>query len=176
MSFQYTNAYIGPFCVSYAQGGIGEIQKFRFPLPVISREHVAQGLMITEGEIRVAWSHDPACDTTLGPGGSFALDRPGIPLAINAEVTLTALSPCAFLCITAAGIEQKVELERFHLDADAHLEAERYSLIAIAGSESIVRINGGEPKKGARLAYGKRSALEIDALTPTIIGKFSFAG
>lgn len=175
MGFQYTNAYIGPFCTSYAQGAAGDIQKFRFPVPVLSREHVAQGLLITEGEIRLNWS-DRSFDTTLGPGGSFPLDRPGIPLAINAELTLTALSRAAYLCVSAVGIEQKVVLDRMSLKPGECVSIERYALLAICGPEAQVRINGGEAQTGIRLAYARDGELNVESLTPTLLGKFSFAG
>ncbi|MBI2308428.1 MAG: hypothetical protein HYU78_14080 [Rhodocyclales bacterium] len=176
MSFEYTNAYIGPYCVSYAQGEAGQTQRFRLPLPVVSREHIQQGLMITEGDIRVVWAHRPDEAAVLGPGGSFVLDRPAIPLAIDAEVTLTAVRDCAFLCVTAVGIEQKVELERHTLSPSERVTAERYSLVSIAGENPVVRINGGEPAQGVRLLYARNSEMEIEAVTSAVVGKFFFAG
>lgn len=176
MGFQYTNAYIGPFCTSYAEGSPGDIQKFRFPVPVLSREHIAQGLMITKGDIRLTWVPDGECDATLGPGGSFAIDRPGIPLAIDAEVTLHALTPCGFLCVTAVGIEQKVRLDRYHMAEGERVSIERYALAAVAGEESLVSVNGDEPQKGIRLVYARDGEVEIVAVRPSIVGKFYFAG
>lgn len=176
MSFHYTNAYIGPFCVSYAQGETGQIQKFRLPLPIISREHIQQGLMITEGDIEVTWSPDSDEGIVLGSGGSFVLDRPALPMAINAEVTLKALRDCAFLCVTAVGLEQKVELERYQLAPGERLAAERYALVAVGGNAPVVRVNGGEPLKGSRLLYARTTELDIEADTSAVIGKFFFAG
>lgn len=176
MTFRYTNAYIGPFCVSYAQGKEGEIQKFRFPLPVISRDHISQGLMITEGDIEIKWSHGEDYGGVMGVGGSFALDGPGVPFAINTEATLKALGRCAFLCVTAAGIEQKVFLERYRLAPGETMVAERYALVAVAGPDAEVRVNGGEVRKGIRLVYGRSGETTVEAVTPTVVGKFQFAG
>lgn len=176
MSFRYTNAYIGPYCVSYAEGDAGQIQKFRMPLPIVSREHIQQGLMITEGNIEVIWSPEDGESITLGPGGSFALDRPAIPLAIDAEVTLKALSDCAFLCVTAVGLEQKVELERTRLAPGETYTAERYALVSIAGDNPAVRVNGGSVQHGSRLLYARTTELNIEAISPIVVGKFHFAG
>lgn len=177
MKFIYTNAYVGPYCVSYAEAQAGDTQIYRFPLPVISREHLGQGLMITEGKIRVIWPESAgSASHILEEGGSFALDGPAIPFAINSELTLEALTPSAFLCVTATGIEQKVHLDRYYLEAGDEIIAERYALIAVAGTESLVAINGREAVKGIRLLYGRDSEITVCAVTRCVIGKFSFSG
>lgn len=177
MNFRYTNAYVGPFCVSYAEANEGDSQRYRFPLPVISREHLGQGLMITKGRFRVVWPQgSEGSDLIMDEGGSFALDSPVIPFAVDAEFTLTALSTSAFLCVTAAGTEQKVRLERHYLRPGETMLAERYTLLAIVGAESVIRANGGDPLKGIRLLYGRNGEISLEATTSCVVGKFYFVG
>lgn len=175
MYFQHSNAYIGPFLTSYARGEAGDTQKYCFPIPVLSRAHVAQGFMVMDGEIRLNWS-DQRFDTTMGIGGSFPEDSPGIPLAIDAEVTFTALRRSAYLCVSAVGIEQKVILDRFALREGERIMVERYALLAVAGEKANIRINQKELRAGIRLVYARDGELEIEALAPVHLGKFSFAG
>jgi hypothetical protein len=176
MTFRYSTAFIGPFCVSHARGKTGQIQKFRFPVPVPKNEDIAQGLLILDGRIEINWSTGPQYDTELGVGASLTLDQVERPLAINEEMTLTAITDCEFLCVSPIGIEQKVHLERHHLDAGDRMETNRYDLIAIAGADSTVRVNGSDLKAGPRLLYARSSELEIHADTPSTIGVFSFQG
>jgi hypothetical protein len=176
MTFRYTNAYVGPFCVSYAEGNPGEIQKFQFPYLVMSREHLAQGLMITKGRIRIDWSFSEEFSRDLDEGASFAVDGPNVPLAVDAEATLSAMTPCAFLCITAAGIEQKVFFEKCKLKPGESMSAERYSLVAIAGDDTQVKVNGGDVQKGIRLIYGRNAEIQVEAVSSAIVGKFYLAG
>lgn len=174
MTFHYTTANIGPYCVSLARGKSGQVQKFRFPIPVQKGNDIAQALLIVAGRIQVHWSTGSEYDIELGIGESFALDHARRPLAVNEELTLFASSDCAFLCVSAVGIAQKVHMDRFKLSAGEGISVARFDLVAVAGAESTVRINSGDDARGIRLIYPKTRDLNISATTPSILGVFSF--
>jgi hypothetical protein len=174
MDFTYTTAYIGPYCVSLARGKSGQVQRFRFPVPFSSVEEVSQGLLVTEGRILLSWSIGPEYDAVMGPGGSFVLDSVGHPMSVNEELAHEALEDCSFLCVSAVGIEQRVDLMRYWLKTGEKVLIERYSLVAITGSDSLISVNGRSPQRGARLFYARSTELEITAHSDVVVGRFAF--
>lgn len=174
MTFRYTTANIGPYCVSLARGQSGQIQKFRFPVPVQKGNDIAQALLIVEGKIQVGWSTGAEFDTELGVGGSFALDQGRRPLAVNEEMTLSAATKCAFLCVSAVGSAQKVHMERIRLSPGERTSISRYDLVAVAGPDSAIRVNNEHDFHGIRLVYPKTQELDVVATAPSLLGVFSF--
>lgn len=175
MSFAFTCAYIGPFCVSHGRGKREEIQRFRFATQAESMRHLGYTPMVMDGRVRVAWSTTPdRPGIEMGVGGSFLYDQFDRPApAVNEEMTITALTDCSYLCVVASGIQQRVQLERHELAARGQVTVDRFCLVAIAGADSSVRINGSSPKTGIRVVYARSADLVIEADSRCVIGVFS---
>jgi len=156
MSFTYSGAYVGPYSVSLGRGKKGEIQRFRFPVPCRSDDELGNAQIILGGQISVSWTSDESSFKELGVGGSLYLDQRDRPLpAVNEEMTLRALSDCSYLCIAAVGVEQRVFLSRHYLEPGEHTVVDRYALLAVAGDDVEIQINGTPPKKGIRIVYAR---------------------
>lgn len=176
MSFRYTAAYVGPFCIALGRGNVGEIQRFFFPVPRAIDEQLGNEQFVTEGRIGVTWKSDNKYNTELEVGGRLYHDAMKPPPAINEEAILTALTDCAYVCVSASGIAQAVHLEVVHLEPGERVAMDRYSLIAVGSKDSSITINGGEARTGPRIVYARSSELTIEARTPCVIGNFSFLG
>ncbi|MBL8474809.1 MAG: hypothetical protein JNK71_01870 [Methyloversatilis sp.] len=176
MSFKYTAAYIGPFCIALGRGKAGDIQRFFFSIPRTIDEELGSAQFVTEGRIGITWKSDRKFDSELEVGGRLYHDTAKPPPAINEEATLIAITECAYVCVSASGIAQAVHLNVVSLDAGETITMDRYSLIAVGGKDSSITINGSEARNGPRIIYARSSELTIEARAPSVMGNFSFLG
>lgn len=177
MSFIFNTAYIGPFAVSLAVGKAGEIQKFRYKIPV-HKDLISQGTFVLAGRIQASWSGGFSKDQVFEAGSNLAHDRQyqKAPLVLNEDLTLTALTDCAYICSSAVGIEQKVIIERYDPRADQEIVIPRYELLLVGGEDAAISINGGPVKKGPRLVYARSSELVVHTHSHSPLASLSFAG
>jgi len=175
--FTFTTAYVGPFAVSLGTGRAGDHQKFRYKIPP-KKELIAQGTFVLEGDRQASWSSGFSKDQVFKPGANFNSDRAFEKqvLILNEDLTLTALTDCSYICTSAVGIEQKVQLDRHHLKPGDELVVPRYELAVIAGIDSSVSINGSPQKIGPRMVYARSRELVITTQSNAIVGILSFTG
>lgn len=178
MTFAYQGAYIGPFSVSVGRGQDGEVQKFRYPVPVKRVEDfIAQALFVLSGRMRLSWSTGAEFDKELGVGGSFTEDAPqGRPMALDEELTVRSVGPSAYVCVAAVGMEQKVWMERRVLGEREALQVGRFELAVVAESSHGVRVDGRAVAPGPRFFYGRSKAFELAAAGPVACAVFSMRG
>lgn len=178
MTFTYQGAYVGPFSVSVGRGKDGELQKFRYPVPVKRVEqYISQALFVLTGRMRLSWSTGEQFVRDLGPGGSFTEDAPeGRPMALDEELTVQSMGSSAYVCVAPVGIEQKVQMRRTVLQPGQALSVPRYDLAVIADSPSTVFLNGKRLSAGPRFFYGRHRGFELGADGPVHCAVFSMLG
>lgn len=178
MSFQIQSAYVGPFSVSVGRGRTGEIQRFRYPVPVRQLEqHFAPRMFILSGRMHLRWSSGPEFDRELGPGGSFTEDAAdNRPLMLDEELTVQLQEDGSYVCVAPIGVEQKLAMRRVQLQPGECLEVPRYDLAVTADSAHAVIANGRSMPAGPRLYYGRHHDFELSADGPVECAVFSMLG
>jgi len=178
MSFNYQGAYVGPFSVSVGRGKDGEMQKFRYPVPVKRVEqYISQALFVLAGRVLLSWSTGEQFVRELGPGGSFTEDAPdGRPMALDEELTVLSLGSSAYVCVAPVGIEQKVYMRRSVLQPGEALHVPRYDLAVIADGPNVALLDGSRLASGSRFFYGRNRGFKLSAEGPTHCAVFSMLG
>lgn len=163
MSFVYKGAYVGPFAVSVGSATDGQIQKFRYPVPIKKvKHHMPQGVFILSGRMHLSWSTGTESDLELGPGGSFVEDASDDrPLSLEEELTVRSLGNSSYLCVAPVGTEQRVRMQRIMLQPDSGVEVPRYDFAAVVESQYNVFLDNQKVPAGPRLFYGRNRSFEL---------------
>lgn len=176
MGFAFKTGYIGPYAVTVGQAYSGDTQKFRYKVPP-SKDNIAQGTFVLEGRILASWSSGSSKDQIFETGANLSTDRQYLKkvLTLNEDLTLTALTNCAYVCASAVGIEQKVHFERLRLEAGEEIAIPRYELLLMTADSSLT-INGGATRSGTRLVYARTNELVLKAGAACTLGTLSMRG
>lgn len=178
MSFVYQGAFIGPFSISVGRGTEGQIQKFRYPVPVKHIErYIPQALFVLSGQVKLSWSTGSEYDTVLGVGGSFTDDAPSRPIAVDEELQVKALTDASYVCVGPVGFEQKVRMERHLLQSGHTLEVPRYDLAVVGDDSGEIEIDGNKVVPGPRFFYGRTRAYHLQGTNrPSQCAVFTMLG
>lgn len=178
MSFNYQGALIGAFSVAVGRGRDGELQKFRCQLPTNrTNDHFSQALFMIEGRVELSWSTVSEFFKELGVGGSFTEDDPkGRPMALDEELTIKSIGDSAYVCVSSAGVEQKVRMHRTVLQPGDSLDVPRHELAVTAHSPYAVQVDGRQLAPGPRFFYGRTREFKLSSDGPVACAVFSMLG
>lgn len=175
MSFNHQSAYVGPFAISLGMGKPGDIQRFRYPVPVKNLDaHLKSKIFVVAGRLNLSWSSGPEFDTELRAGGSFTEDATeGRPLMLNEELIVRSQGDSRYVSIAPIGLEQRIGMRRVLLQRGERIEVQRYDLAITAESDNTVLRDGKKMPPGPRIYYGRTRGIELESNGPVNCAVFT---